>query len=52
MYTDLQGMQHIQGIAIAHDTKIFSDHSLVITKMELGLKKYTISQAKEERVDY
>jgi hypothetical protein len=52
MYTDLQGMQHIQGITIAHDTEIFSDHSLVITKMELGLKKYTISQAKEERVDY
>jgi hypothetical protein len=52
MYTDLQGMQHIQGITIARDTEIFSDHSLVITKMELGLKKYTISQAKEERVDY
>jgi len=52
MYTSKQGLEHVTGITITHDTRILSDHDLVISKIDLGIKKYAISYAKEERVDF
>jgi len=53
MYTLPQGLSYIQGITIVTDTGIFSDHhDLVISKFDLGIKRFKISEEKEERIDY
>jgi hypothetical protein len=52
MYSEASQMYYINGITILQDTGILSDHDLVISKFELGLKKYDVSKAKEERIEY
>jgi hypothetical protein len=52
MYTFPENIPNITGIVIVQDTGIFSDHDLFISKCDLGLKKFTISSEKEERIDY
>jgi len=52
MFTTQQGLLHITGTIIIQDTGIQSDHDMVVSKLDLGLKKFIISTAKEERVNY
>jgi hypothetical protein len=52
MYTCRNGLLHVQGITIIHDTGILRDHDMVITKCDLGIEKFQINKAKEERCDY
>lgn len=49
MFTEYYGMQHIQGIDIINDTGIFSDHCLVATKIDLGIKnsRYAMTRRRE-----
>jgi hypothetical protein len=51
MYTCRNGLLHVQGITIIHDTGILRDHDMVITKCDLGIEKFQINKAKEERCD-
>ena len=52
MYSDRQGISCIVGISIITDTGIASDHDLVISKCDLGLKHFNLSNEKEERIDF
>jgi len=52
MYTTNQELAYVKGITIIQDTGIFSDHDLVISKIDLGIEKFTMSNEKEERFDY
>jgi hypothetical protein len=52
MYTCRNGLLHVQGITIIHDTGILTDHDMVITKCDLGIEKFQINKAKEERRDH
>jgi len=52
MYTSSKGLSHVLGITIIKDTGIYSDHDLVISKIDLGIKKFDISNDKEERIDF
>jgi hypothetical protein len=48
MYSLVQGLQHVKGIAIIQDTGIYSDHDMVVSKIDLGFKRMEICQDKEE----
>jgi len=52
MYTTPQGLPYILGITIITDTGIFSDHDLIVSKCDLGIKRFKVSEEKEERIDY
>jgi hypothetical protein len=52
MYTTNHELAYVKGITIIQDTGIFSNHDLVISKIDLGIEKFTISNEKEERFDY
>jgi hypothetical protein len=52
MYTTTHDLIHVIGIIIIQDTGILSDHDLVISKIELGIEKFNMSMAKEERFDF
>ncbi len=52
MYTCIQGMEKITGISIINDTGICSDHSLIISKIDLGIEKFQVSKEREERIDF
>ena len=47
-----QGMEKVTGISIINDTGINSDHVLVISKIDLGIKNFEIRKEHEERIDY
>jgi hypothetical protein len=42
-YTCIQGMEKVTGITIVKDTGINSDHDLVISKLDLGIEKFQVS---------
>jgi len=52
MYTFPSYLSCILGIIIVHDTGIYSDHNLIISKCDLKIEKYEISKQKEERIDF
>ena len=52
MYTTTQALIHITGITIVQDTGIPSDHDMILSKIDLGIRKFQISKDKEERIDY
>jgi hypothetical protein len=52
MYTTNRDLIHVTGITIVQDTGILSDHDMVISKIELGIEKFNISNKKEERFDF
>jgi hypothetical protein len=49
MYTSTPGLANILGISIVQDTGISSNHYLVFTKIDLGIKQYHINKEKEEQ---
>jgi hypothetical protein len=52
MFTTKHGLQFVMGITIFSDTGISSDHDLIISKFDLGLKQFLLSDEKEERIDF
>jgi hypothetical protein len=52
MFTTKHGLQFVMGITIISDTGISSDHDLIISKIDLGLKQFLLSDEKEERIDF
>lgn len=52
MYSDPAAMQFNTGVIILQETGISSDHNLVISKFDFGMKKFDISKGKEERIDF
>jgi hypothetical protein len=44
MYTCSQGIEKVTGISTINDTGINSDHALVISKIDLGIKRFEISK--------
>jgi hypothetical protein len=52
MYTFPSYLSSILGIVIVHDTGIYSDHNLIISKCDLKIETYEISKQKEERIDF
>jgi len=52
LYTCSRGLDKLTGISIIQDSGIYSDHSLIINKIDLGIEPFQISKAKEERIDF
>jgi hypothetical protein len=52
MYTTNRDLIYVTGITIIQDTGILSDHDMVVSKIELGIEKFNISNKKEERFDF
>ena len=52
MYTCTKGLDKLTGISIVTDTGVYSDHDLIITKMDLGIEPFVIDKSKEERIDF
>ena len=52
LYTCTEGLEKITGTSIINDTGVFSDHHLVINKIDLGIAPFQISKEKEERIDF
>jgi hypothetical protein len=52
MYTCTQGLEKILGIHIIKDTGVFSDHLLVVSKIDLGIEKFDVCNEREERIDF
>jgi len=52
MYACSEGIEKVMKIRIINDTGINSDHSLILSNIDLGLKKFEISKDKEERIDF
>jgi len=46
MYTTNRDLIHVTGITIVQDTGIPSDHDMVISKIELGIENFNISNKK------
>ena len=51
-YTCLEGLAKVNGITIIRDSGISSDHDLVISKIDLGIKQFQISKDREERINF
>jgi len=52
MYTCDQGLQKITGISLIPDSGIFSDHVLVVTKINLGIEILEVNKEQEECIDF
>jgi hypothetical protein len=52
MYTCQQGIQKVKGISIVADSGVNSDHSLIVSKLDLGVTKFQVSKEKKERIDF
>jgi len=52
IFTSIQWLEKVTGIIIIPHTGINSDHSLVISKFDLGIKDCEASKEKEERFDF
>jgi hypothetical protein len=52
MYSDPAAMQFNTGVIILQEIGISSDHNLVISKFDFGMKKFDFSSDKEERIDF
>ncbi len=52
MYTQKLAKSYITGITIIEDTGIFSDHNMVISKCDLGMQEFKISDEKQEKIDF
>ena len=51
-YTCMQDMEKTTGITIIKDTGINSDHGLVITKLDLGIEQFYVSNEQEEQINF
>jgi hypothetical protein len=52
MYACNQGLQKVMGISITSDTRINSDHLLVVSKIDLGIETHSPRDKQEERIDF
>jgi len=52
MYACNQGLQKVMGISITSDTRINSDHLLVVSKIDLGIETHNPRDKQEERIDF
>jgi len=52
MYTQKLAKSYITGITIIEDMGIFSDHNMVISKCDLGMQEFKISDEKQEKIDF
>jgi hypothetical protein len=52
MYTIKQGLYYVMGTKIIQDTGIFSDHDMVISKLDLGMDVFKVTKEKEESIDF
>ena len=51
-YTCLEGLTKITGTTIIRDSGVSSDHDMVISKIDLGIRQFQISKDREERINF
>lgn len=52
MYTCTQGLEKLTGMSVVKDSGIYSDHDLIIHKIDLGIEPFQASKATEEIIDF
>ena len=52
LYAWPQGLENFLGASIIKDTRIFTDHSLVISNIDLGIRKFVANKEHKEQIDF